>query len=105
MSPDATSCARDAGIAKAVDHADAVAPAWSDRAFSFLVDVAPKLGTFTGPQIREMAAAAGIDHPPSDRAWGGPFNKAARRGLIVEAGFTRASDDMHYQPIRVWRAA
>lgn len=95
---------RDEGIRRAVDHANAVEPRWADQAYEFLVRYLQTVETCTSEQAR--AAAAGVvPEPPSRRAWGGPFTRAARAGLIEREGYTTAVDPkVHCNVVTVWRS-
>ncbi len=94
------------GIGQAVAHADATSPSWSTLAYAVLVSFMTTRGGegFTAPDVREFADKCGLPLPPSKRAWGGPFRTAQKNGVIRHVDYVRASDEMHHQPIRVWRA-
>lgn len=96
--------ARDEGIARAVDHADAVAPKWSDRAYDFLTAYLRANERLTSEDVREAAQGI-VPAPPSLRAWGGVFQRAARAGLIERAGYDTARDPkVHMNVVTVWRS-
>lgn len=96
--------ARDAGIARAVGHADRVNGNWSERAFGALRRLATTNEFFTAEVIRRLAVE--IEPPPDARAWGGVFQRAARAGLVVHHGWgTMLARDCHCSPTRVWRSA
>lgn len=102
--------ARDAGIATAIDHADAVTPAWSERAFVELQAAIamrrranPGL-TFMAEDVRRFAERRGLPAPPDPRAWGGVLQRAARAGLIVKAGYGEsANPQAHLRPTAMWK--
>lgn len=100
---------RDAGIKRAVDHAEQVTPKWADRAFDVLIDFMTigriaTGGKFTAEDVRDHAGRLNLPPPPHLRAWGGVFLRAARRGLIVKAGTTEAkAAHVHRAIISVWR--
>lgn len=98
--------ARDAGIQQAVDHADAVTPKWSDTAYDFLVGYAYGAEGFTSEDVREAAYKSGaVDNPPSERAWGGVFMRAARKGVVQRAGYDTARDPkVHCNVVTRWRS-
>ena len=101
---DAARAARDAGIAMAIDHADAVEPRWSDYAFAFLTDYALTHETFTSEDVREASAGV-VTEPPSLRAWGGVFMRAAKRGMLLREGYANARDPkVHCNVVTVWRS-
>ncbi|TAM22380.1 MAG: hypothetical protein EPN60_16945 [Nevskiaceae bacterium] len=82
---------RDSGIARAADHADAETPGWTDIAFEFLEACAKvRAAPFLAEDVIEMAKAAHLPEPPDGRAWGGVFQRAARRGVISKIGFAPA---------------
>ena len=105
--PDTPETLRDAGILEAVEHADAVTPRWSERAFDALVDFlrAPRAG-FMAEDVRAYAENRGLPVPPDPRAWGGVFQPAARAGLIQKAGYdTSRNAHAHLRPTQVWCVA
>lgn len=100
---------RDAGIEQAVSHAEDVEPAWTERAYQFLlayIDHQRIAGstTLTSEDVRAYAHGLGLPVPPSNRAWGGPLLRARRAGLLVRHGITEARDPGCHMGIRnVWR--
>lgn len=101
--------ARDQGIKQAADHADQEVPKWSDRAFDILCCFCRRPGgsneDFTSEDVRRYAANLGLPEPPHLRAWGGVFQKAARRGMITKTGTTTArATNVHCAIIATWRA-
>lgn len=102
---------RDAGIRKAVEHAEDFTPDWSDRAYDVMrcfVDGWRIEGRadFTGEDIRDYADRLGLPKPPHLRAWGAIFQRAAKSGLIVKTGFTTArAPHVHQSILATWRAA
>lgn len=102
---------RDAGIRKAVEHAEDVTPGWSDRAYHVMrcfVDGQNLTGAgeFTGEDLRAYADRLGLPQPPHLRAWGAIFQRAAKSGLIVKTGFTTArAPHVHQSILATWRAA
>ncbi|MBA3599494.1 MAG: hypothetical protein H0W40_19310 [Methylibium sp.] len=99
---------RDAGMALAVEHADQVEPAWSDRAFAILGEyVADTSADFTIEDVRVVAEAMGLPRPPDCRAWGAIARRGHRAGLIVPTERFISSNDpkSHRGPNRVWRRA
>lgn len=96
--------ARDTGITQAADHADAVSPRWTDRAYDALVHHANRHTFFTVEQVR-MAFAGVLPDPPSSRAWGAVVLKAARAGIVSRAGHTEAEDPaVHCNLVTLWRS-
>lgn len=97
---------RDAGMQRAIEHADAVCEQWSDRAYSIAEAYARLHSEFTGEQLRSYASAVGLELPPDGRAWGGVLNRLARTGLIRKGGYRNSTNPMaHCRPVTVWRTA
>lgn len=100
---------RDAGIEQAVTHAEEVEPQWAIRAYLFLlayIDHQRLAGasTVVSEDVRAYAHNLGLPVPPSNRAWGGPFMRARRAGLLVRHGITEAKDPKCHCGVRnVWR--
>jgi hypothetical protein len=94
---------RDTGIQQAIDHADAEQPGWSTEAYSFLLSYARKHKTFISEQCTDAALLAGVPPPPDLRAWGHPFRRAAKAGVIVRAGFG-ISARRHLSPTPLWES-
>lgn len=101
---------RDAGIEAAADHADAVEPRWTDRAFDFAVDVLAararkgKNDPFMTEDVRKYAVARGFPEPPDARAWGAVMIRARRKGLIVRVGTGDSKNPQaHLRPTNQWR--
>lgn len=78
------------GIAMAVDHADAEQPGWSEQALAFVVTYAASHDQFMAEDAREYAHKQGLPLPPEGRAWGYVLQSAAKRKLIVRAGYQPA---------------
>lgn len=101
----AAEAARDAGINLALEHADAVAPAWAERAYTVFLAYAKVTPRFTAEQMRE-ACADQIEAPPQLRAWGGIIQKASRAGIIhFDSWSTMKAANVHCSSARVWRSA
>ncbi len=106
---EAARAARDDGIRRAVEHADAVEPRWVDQAYDVLLDFLRRpeahVASFTSEDVREHAAALGLPEPPHLRAWGGVFQRASRAGIIARAGVTTArAVNVHCSIVATWRA-
>lgn len=95
------------GMERAKDHADRVAPGWSDRALTYLRRFLAMRGTggrFIAPDVRDYAYATGLDRPPNERAWGSVLQRASRLGWIHEAGWgTYGDKTTNVHPVRAWR--
>lgn len=84
---------KEAGIKKAVDHADAAPPFnWSEKAFDFLLnylkDQPPGVSFKTEDIILKAEQLNAIPKPPDDRAFGAIILKARREGLIKSIGIS-----------------
>ena len=108
MNNESAQAARDAGIQRAVDHAEAVIPGWSGRAFDFLRGFVETPGrkAFSAEDVRAYAHGLGLPQPTHARAWGGVFKRAAREGLIAKAGVGEMRDpESHCSVVNLWRPA
>jgi hypothetical protein len=78
---------KEAGMKRAVDHANAVHDEWEEMAFSFFLNVFLKhhKGVFMCEQVR-LTSEGVVPDPPSLRAWGGIITRAKFKGFIVKAG-------------------
>jgi hypothetical protein len=95
---------RDSGIARAADHANAETSGWTEIAFDFLEACAKvRAAPFLAEDVIEMAKAAHLPEPPDGRAWGGVFQRGARRGLIQKAGFAPAKTS-NCSPKVLWQS-
>ena len=101
--------ARDAGIGLAADHANAVEPRWTDRAYENLVAFchASPGKSFTSEDVRDYAHnGRGLPEPAHRRAWGAVFQRAARVGLIHKAGINESrAAHCHCSHVGQWRVA
>jgi hypothetical protein len=77
----------DVGMTRAVEHADRVEPAWSERALGALQAYCLSHSEFTAEEAREALHAGGLSLPPDGRAWGAVFKRAASLGWIEKAGY------------------
>ena len=95
---------RDAGMRQATDHAEAETPGWSAQALAYLRQYAERRDRFPGWFVTEEAALSGeVPEPPTKKAWGSIFTKAARHGWIVKDGY-RPDPHRHANPCPVWRS-
>lgn len=96
---------KEAGMCKALDHANQVHPDWSERAYSFLREfVKGTRGEFMAEDVR--AAAEGIvPEPLNKKAWGGIFFKAAYWKVIERVRYDKVKTPTSHQAnASVWRA-
>jgi hypothetical protein len=95
--------ARDEGMARAQSHAEADAPGWSDTAYGFLLNHARATAQFTSYEFRQAMRIMGKPMPPTDKAFGPVFRRAAREGVIEKAGYTQ-HPERHCSPTPIWRS-
>lgn len=95
--------ARDAGMAQAIDHAERVEPSWGDMAYDWLCHyVKGEAGTlFTAPLFIAWCQLNDFAMPPTPKAFGSIFVKAAKAGLIRKAGY-RPHPLRHCSPTVLW---
>jgi hypothetical protein len=97
--------ARDAGIAVAADHADAVIPEWGEYAYQLFVQYARDHAEFLTEKAREYAEDRGLPLPPDKRAWGRVPIRAAKAGIVSKIGYALATDPkVHCRPSTLWRS-
>lgn len=78
---------RDAGIKKAVNHANKIRPGWGEDAYKFLKKfLAGHNGPFMAEDVRSYAALLDFELPPNDRSWGAIIVRAKKEGLIEQRG-------------------
>ena len=86
------------GIIRSILHAEKDSPHWADAAFSQLaVFAGRRRRPFTIENFRQYAEGHGLPVPPDRRAYGGPTQRAIRRGVIRKVGTapTIASNGSH----------
>jgi hypothetical protein len=94
---------RDDGMRRAVDHADRVAPQWSEQALDAVRAFSLTRDHITSEQVRQWAEKDGLSAPPDGRAWGAIMRRAAKEGLIRKIGWTTATDPkVHCNPVSLW---
>lgn len=92
---------KEEGMQKAVDHANAVTPDWSEQALQMLERFPQQ--RFMVEELREWAYAQGLPRPPSERAWGGVTAKARKLGLIMHGGYQSVKNPKaHCTPASCW---
>jgi hypothetical protein len=101
----AAAARRDDGMTRAVEHADAVEPDWSTRAYVCLAEFCRERGalTFLTEDVRAFALNRNLPPPPDGRAWGAVIQRAAREGLIVRMGYAAAKSS-NLSPKVLWGA-
>ena len=95
--------ARDRGIAQAADHAERLEDGFGERAFQFICTYAETHRVFISEECTAAAAAAGLVSPADPRAWGAPFQRAARARVIEKIGFG-ISQRRHLSPTPKWQS-
>lgn len=96
--------ARDKGMQTAVDHAEAVIPDWSQKAYGLLQEFLKiHVGEFQAEEVRSHAALVDFPLPPHARAWGGVIARAARSNLIKQIGIRKVRNPKaHCANSAVW---
>ena len=105
MDAHATAAARrDAGIAQAEDHANAVEPNWSEDALHLLEQFCRQAtAPFIIEEVRAFAEDRGFASTTDERAWGGVIRRAAAKGLIRKIGYAPAKSS-NLSPKCLWEA-
>jgi hypothetical protein len=99
--------AREAGIAMALDHADAKSKNWSERAVGVFLSYVHSLKPGTELKSEDVRVWAKlhnkIDSPPNEKAWGAIALKVARLGAIRKKGYIPSSKPgAHCRPCTLW---
>lgn len=97
---------RDKGIKRAVDHADAENPSWSDRALAFIHEYSLTHSAVVCESVRAYAESRGMPKPPTARAWGGPMVRARKLGWLQKTQERQVAADpgVHMNELHVWRS-
>jgi hypothetical protein len=93
----------DAGMKRAADHANETHSGWTDEAYSFLLSFARAHEFFISEDVSGAAKRSPLASPPTDRAWGGVYRRAAKAGIIVKDG-TGISNRRHGSVCPRWRS-
>lgn len=98
--------ARDAGMAKAAEHAEVVVPGWNDLAFDqFKEFLSNHPGEFMGEDFRAYCAMVDFPLPPHARAFGGVILRAVKAGIISRTGYGKVRNvKAHCANAAIWRA-
>jgi hypothetical protein len=95
---------RNHGMQQAIDHAQDLCFDWPERAYAFLEQFARANPEFISEDVSDASkSVTGFPQPPSDRAWGSVYVKAARAGLIEQCGAGR-SRRRHASICPKWRS-
>ena len=95
--------ARDSGMARALEHAERACEGWRIGAEASLITFARFNRAFTSFDFRQRMREEGRTMPPTDKAFGPVFLRAANRGLIEKIGYTQ-HPERHCSPTPVWRS-
>lgn len=91
---------RDQKMQQALDHAEAETRAWGELALAYLRWYAERHDRFPGWFVTQTAGLS-VPTPPTPKAWGAIFTKAARDGLIRKDGYTQ-DPNRHANPCPIW---
>ncbi len=94
---------RDAGMSQAFDHAQRVDDTFGQRAEAFIYSYARSHRQFISEECTAAAERVGLVSPADSRAWGAPFQRAARNGVIRKAGYG-ISQRRHLSPTPLWQS-
>lgn len=95
---------RDAGMQRAIEHAEDLNEDWSEQAYDFLIAFAQRNATFQSEDVSDASKrVTGFPQPPTDRAWGSIYTRAARAGVIEQHGIAR-SRRRHASVCILWRS-
>lgn len=95
--------ARDDGMRQSLEHAEAVCSNWAELAYLFLEQYARKHASFISEDVSDASKEWGMVQPPTDRAWGSIYRRAANAGLIAVDGIGR-SRRRHASICPKWRS-
>ena len=95
--------ARDTGMTRATNHADAVSADWSERAYRMLCQHARIGNAFTSYDFRQTLHGF-LEEPPTPKAFGSVFTRAAKAGVIKKVGYAQ-HPERHASPTVLWKAA
>lgn len=95
---------RDAGMERAIQHAEHIDDSWPDAALGFLYRYARAHAEFTVEEATAEATRLGYGSPADDRAWGSVVRRAAIRGFIRNTHTTRPRLKGHGSPGPVWES-
>lgn len=94
---------RDIGMEAAKVHADSKELSWSEQAYKFLLGYCKTNKEFMAEEVR-VAATDVVPEPPSKRAWGSIFMKAAKNEVIKRIGFKKTTNPKaHRTPATLWQ--
>lgn len=91
---------RDAGMSRALSHAERVNDGWSDVALAKLTIYARTHAQFTSYDFRQAYTGP---ESPTPKAFGPVFLKAAKQGVIQRVGY-QPHPERHCSPTPAWRS-
>lgn len=94
---------RDAGMARALQHAERAIPSWGELAYAYLVRFARHHATFISEDVSDAAERDMPFGPPDLRAWGQVYRLAQRRGVIRMCGLGK-SRRRHASVCPLWQS-
>lgn len=95
---------RDAGMYASELKANINTPSWSEKAYSFLLKYIENNNEFMAEDVRN-ASEGKVPLPPSNRAWGAIFVKAAKNKMIQRCGFRKTKNPKaHRTPATLWKS-
>lgn len=100
---DAARSERDAGMMRAAQHAEELQPKWGELAYDFLCEFAKRHSSFISEDVSDATKGSDFPQPPTDRAWGSVYRRAAKDGLIRLDGLGR-SRRRHASVCPRWRS-
>lgn len=77
---------RDAGIVKAITHANKKINHWSESAYVHALEYLNTCTQFKTEDLRLYAEKKGFEIPPSKRAWGAIVLRLARENKVIKGG-------------------
>ena len=93
----------DAGMRRALEHAERDVEKWGDLAYLFLEQFCRAHAAFISEDVSDASIAWGLIQPPTLRAWGQVYRRAIKSGLIAQDG-TGRSRRRHYSICPRWRS-
>lgn len=97
----AADAAARSGMARALEHAEDVCPAWGDVAFAWLERYARRHERFQSEDVSDASIEYGLVQPPTLKAWGSIYVRAAKAGIIRKVGYV-PSRYRHSSPTPEW---
>lgn len=94
---------RDRGMAMALEHAEEKFESWGDRCYELLKQYIEINNTPFMAEFFRQWTEGKIEDPPTKRAFGSVFARAARYKLITLTGYAKTTNyKAHRTPAAVW---